>query len=110
MRRGVRVVVGVIAVSVYLGGCAFDAAHPEMKLANDSSQDVVVIVEDASGEYPRALARESRSTLGVSECWGTGIRVETASGDLLGRVDAEVCPNWTLTIRSDGSLDYVETK
>lgn len=110
MRRGVGVVVGSIAVSVCLGGCAIDAAHPEMNLANDSSEDVVVIVEDLSGEYPQEIARESRSTLGVSECWGTGIRVETSSGDLLGRVDAEVCPNWTLTIHSDGSLDYVETK
>jgi hypothetical protein len=103
-------VAGGVAVTAMLSGCllSIDAAKPVMHFTNDSSQDVVVVVEGLSDEYPRVVASQGSSPFGVSECVGTGIRVETKSGELLGRVKAQACPDWTLTINRDGSLDYAK--
>jgi hypothetical protein len=110
VRRVIGAVAGGVAVAVSLSGClfAYDAAKPGMHFTNDSSQDVVVIVEGLGDEYPRVVSSGSSYPESLGECQGTGIRVETEGGELLGRVIAQACPNWTLTINKDGSLDYVE--
>ncbi len=79
-----------------------------MSFTNDSSQDVVATIEGLSDEYPRVVSSGSSYPESLGECQGTGIRVETESGELLGRVEAQACPDWTLTINEDGTLDYVE--
>lgn len=93
-----------------LSGClfAYDATKPVMHFTNASSQDVVVIVEGWSDDFPRVVASPSSYREVIDECAGTAIRVETENGALLGRVDAQACPDWTLTIDEDGTLDYVE--
>ena len=110
VRRVIGLAVGTVAVVASLSGCRipYVAAEPEMHFTNDSSQGVVVIVEGLSDEYPRVVASRSSCLYGVSECTGTGIRVETEGGELLGRVEAQACPDWVLTINEDGSLDYVK--
>ena len=110
VRRVIGLAVGTVAVVASLSGCRipYVAAEPEMHFTNDSSQGVVVIVEGLSDEYPRVVASQSSCPYDLSKCSGTGIRVETEGGDLLGRVEAQACPNWTLTINKDGSLDYVK--
>jgi hypothetical protein len=110
VRRVIGFVVGSAAVAASLSGCKFPyvAAEPEMHFTNDSGQGVVVIVEGLSDEYPRVVASRSSYPYRLSECMGTGIRVETKGGDLLGRVGEQACPDWTLTINEDGSLDYVK--
>ena len=109
-RRVFGAVAGGVAVAAMLSGCllSVDAAKPVMHFTNDSSQDVVVVVEGFSSEFPDLVASRDYFTYGLSKCEGTGIRVETVSGEFIGRVKAQVCPNWTLTINEDGSLDYVE--
>lgn len=110
VRRVIGVVVGGVAVAVGLSGClsSYDAAKPTMRHVNDSSQDVTVIIEGRSSDYPQEVANHSSYSEDIGVCVGTGIRVETKSGELIGRVDAEACPDWTLTMNEDGSLDYVE--
>jgi hypothetical protein len=106
------VIVGTAAVAVSLGGCLLpiDAAVPTMRYVNDSSQDVTVIIEGRSSDFPEEVANHSSYSKGIGVCIGTGIRVETKSGQLVGRVKEQACPNWTLTINEDGTLDYVENK
>lgn len=110
VRRMIGVLVGTAAVAMSLGGCLLpiDAAKPVMHFANDSSQDVVVTIEGRGDEFPQLVASQTSYPNTLDECQGTGIRVETEGGELLGRVDAQACPDWTLTINEDGSLDYVE--
>lgn len=112
VRRMIGVIVGSVALATSLSGCllSIDAAKPVMHFTNDSSQNVVVIIEGMSDEFPQLVASKSSYPNTLDECQGTGIRVETESGDLLGRVDAQACPDWTLTINEDGSLDYVKDK
>jgi hypothetical protein len=81
-----------------------------MWYVNDSSHDVVVIVEGMNVKFEKLVSSDSSYLVDLSECSGTGIRVETSGGELLGRVKAQACPDWTLTINKDGSLDYVKTK
>lgn len=109
-RHVTGVIVGTTAVAVSLGGCLFsyDAAKPTMQYVNDSSQDVAVIIEGGSSDYPQEVANHSSYLKGIGVCVGTGIRVENDEGELIGRVDEQACPDWTLTINEDGSLDYVE--
>jgi hypothetical protein len=111
-RRVFGAVAGGVAVAAMLSGCliAIDAAKPVMHFTNDSSQDVVVVVEGFSSEFPDLVASQNYYTYGLSKCEGTGMRVETVSGEFIGRVKAQACPNWTLTINEDGSLDYVKDK
>lgn len=110
VRRVIGFIAGSAAVAGALSGCLFsyDAAKPHMWFTNDSSQDVVVIVEGLSDEYPQLVASKSSYPDSFAECMGTGIRVETEAGDFLGRVDEQACPDWELTINEDGSLNYEE--
>lgn len=112
VRRVIGVMVGSAAVAVGLSGCILpiDAAQQAMIFTNDSSRAVVVVVEGLSDEYPQLVVRESSYGYGLDECLGTGIRVETESGELIGRVDAQACPDWTLTVNEDGTLDYAEVE
>ena len=112
VRRMIGVIVGTAAVAVSLGGCllSVDAAKPTMRFVNDSSQDVTVIIEDGSSDYPQEVAKHSSYTQGIGVCVGTSIRVQTKSGQLVGRIDKQACPHWILTVNEDGSLDFVESK
>ena len=112
VRRMIGVIVGTAAVAVSLGGCLFsyDAAKPTMHYVNDSSQDVTVIIEDGSSDYPQEVAKHSSYTMGIGVCVGTSIRVQTKSGQLVGRIDKQACPHWILTVNEDGTLDYVKGK
>lgn len=112
VRRVIGVAVGSVALATSLSGCLLpiDAAKPAMSFTNDSSQGVVVIVEGLTQEFPHLVASQSSYPYSLSKCEGTAIRVETKSGELLGRVKAQACPNWTLTINKDDSLDYVKDK
>ena len=110
VRHVIGVIVGSVALATSLSGCLLpiDAAKTHLWYTNDSSQDVVVVVEGFSSEFPDTVASQSSYPYGVSKCEGTGIRVETVSGEFIGRVKAQACPNWTLTINKDDSLDYVK--
>lgn len=79
-----------------------------MQYVNQSKQDVVVTIETLTQEYPHLVASQSSYPYGLDDCVGTGLRVEAKSGELIGRIDKQACPNWTLTINEDGTLDYVE--
>ena len=110
VRRGFGAVAGSVAVAAMLSGCliAIDAAKPHVRYANDTSQDVVVVIEGLGDEFPMSVASKGSYPESIPECVGTGIRVETESGELIGKVEAQACPDWTLTINEDGTLDYVE--
>jgi len=112
VRRVIGVIVGCVALATSLSGCLLpiDAAKPVMHLANDSSQDVVVIVEGWGEKFPRVVPSQKSYLYTLDECVGTGIRVEAESGAIIGRVKAQACPDWTLTINKDDSLDYVKDK
>lgn len=103
-------VVGSVALGASLSGCLFsyDAASTDVKYVNQSRQDVAVIIEGMNDEFPMPVASKSSFREPIDECRGTSIRVESADGSLVGRIDEPGCPNWTLTINEDGSLDYVE--
>ena len=109
-RRTIGVFVGSVALATSLSGClfAYDAAKTHVLYLNDSSQDVVVTIEGLGDESSSVVPSQKSYLHGLLECEGTGIRVETKSGELIGRIDKKACPNWTLTIKEDGSLDYVE--
>jgi len=112
VRRGLGAVAGGVAVAATLSGCLLpiDAPKTHVTYTNDSSQDVVVVIEGLGDEFPMSVASKGSYLESIPECVGTGIRVETKSGELIGRVEAQPCPNWTLTINEDGTLDYVEDK
>ena len=109
-RRMIGLVVGTVALAASLSGCLLpiDAAKQAVFFTNDSSQDVVVTIEGLGGEYPRVVPSHKSYGSGLDACQGTGIRVETKGGELIGRVDKQACPDWTLTINEDGTLDYVK--
>jgi len=109
VRRVIGVIVGSVALATALSGCLLplDSSGADMQFWNKSSQDVVVIVEGFSSEFPQLVASQISYPFGLDDCEGTGIRVETKSGELIGRVNKQACPNWTLTINEDGTLDYV---
>lgn len=110
IRRIIGGIVGFVAIAPMLSGCliAVDAATPYVRYTNDSTQDVVVIIEGLGDEFPMPVASKGSYPESIPECVGTGIRVETETGELIGRVDEQACPNWTLTISEDGTLDYLE--
>ena len=109
-RHVIGVIVGSVALATSLSGCLLpiDSSGSFVRYANESSQDVVVIIETLTQEYPQLVASQSSYPFGLDDCVGTGIRVETKSGKLIGRIDKQACPNWTLTINKDSSLDYVK--
>jgi hypothetical protein len=109
VRRVFGVIVGSVALAASLSGCLLpiDSAAKHVRYTNNSSQDVVVVIEGLSDEFPTPVASKGSYPYGISKCQGTGIRVENASGEVLGRVNAQACPDWTLTINDDGSLVYV---
>ena len=82
--------------------------RPEVTFDNNSDEDLAVVVERADGEYSTSVPAGQENTSVVKECQGIGMRVETEAGEIQGRVDEEVCPNWILTINEDGTLDYTE--
>ena len=110
VRRMIGAIVGSVAFATSLSGClfAYDAAKTHVRYVNDSSRDVVVVIEGMNDEFPMPVASKSSYRETIDECRGTAIRVEIASGELVGRVNEPGCPNWTLTINEDGTLDYVE--
>lgn len=110
MRHVSGSIVGGVALATGLSGCLLplDASPPWMNFTNDSSQDVVVIIEGLSDEYPVVVSSGSTHPEFLDICLGTGIRVETTTGEFIGRVEGKACPDWTLTINQDGSLDYLE--
>jgi hypothetical protein len=111
VRRVIGGIVGCVALATSLSGCLLpiDAAKPGgVEFTNDSSQDVVVTIEGLGDESSSVVPSQKSYLHGLNKCEGTGIRVETEGGDLLGRVKAQSCPKWTLTINRDGSLDYVK--
>ena len=112
VRHMIGVVVGSVAFVAGVSGCLLpiDSAVPTMRYVNDSSQDVTVIIEGGSSDYPQEVAKHSSYSKGIGVCVGTGIRVQTKSGQLVGRVKEQACPDWTGTINTDGTLDYVENK
>ncbi len=109
-RRAAGVIAGSVALVTSLSGCLLpiDAAKPVMHFTNDSSQDVVVTIEGRGDEFPQLVASQTSYPNTLDECQGTGIRVENESSELIGRVDAQACPDWELTINEDGSLTYEE--
>lgn len=110
IRRVVGFVAGSVALAASLSGCLLplDAAATHVRYRNDSNQNVVVTIEGWGDEFPQLVASQSSYPDTLDECQGTGIRVETETGELLGRIDKQACPDWTLTINEDGTLDYVE--
>ena len=110
VRRGFGAVAGSVAVAAMLSGCllSIDAAKTHVTYTNDSSQDVVVTIEGENVKFPRQVASQSSFPEVLDECQGTAIRVEAKGNEFIGRVKAQACPNWTLTINKDGSLDYVK--
>lgn len=101
----------LIATStVALTGCLvnYDAAKPEVLLINDYNEDVVVVVEGLKPEIDTAVDAGRANVAGVNKCIGTAIRVETTSGEVLGRIEEQACPNWVLTITEAGELEYTE--
>ena len=112
VRRVIGVILGSVAFVAGVSGCllSVDAAKPTMRFVNDSSQDVAVIIEDGSSDYPQEVAKHGSHTMGIGVCVGTSIRVQTKSGQLVGRIDKQACPHWILTVNEDGTLDYVKGK
>ena len=112
VRRVIGVILGSVALVAGLSGCLLplDTAKPGVLFTNDSSQELVVTIEGLGDEFPRMVPSQRSFLDTLDECVGTGIRVEAESGQLLGRIDKQACPNWTLTVNEDGTLDYVENK
>ena len=112
VRRGLGAVAGGVAVAATLNGCLLpiDAPKTHVTYTNDSSQDVTVIIEGRSSDYPQEVANHSSYSEGIGVCVGTSIRVQTKSGQLVGRIDKQACPHWILTVNEDGTLDYVKDK
>ena len=110
VRRALGAVVGGIAVAAMLSGCLLpiDSSGSYVVYANESSQNVVVTIEGENVKFPKEVAGKTSYPEVLDECQGTGIRVETKSGELIGRIDKQACPHWTLTINDDGSLAYVK--
>jgi len=110
VRRVIGVVVGSVALAALLSGCLLpiDSSGTYVTYVNDSSRDVVVVIETSAQEYPQLVASQRSYPWGLDDCAGTGIRVETKSGELIGRIDKQACANWTLTINEDGTLGYVK--
>ena len=108
IRRAAVAVTMTAALATSLSGClfAYDAATPEITFVNDYPEPVVFAFEGRDPEFAAHVAAGSSISRGLYSCDGSGIRVETESGDLLAQMDEEVCPDGLLTINADGSLTY----
>lgn len=104
-----RVLVTAVGLAS-LAGCliAVDAAVPMIRFVNDSDRDARFVIEAFGSEGSLLVSAHSSYTSPLDECAGTGLRVETTDGELIGRIHEPACPDWTLTINEDGSLDYTE--
>ena len=83
-----------------------DAPKPAVRYENDTEVSVVVRVVGHQGVLDRAVGSHGTTSLGVDECVGEGLVVETEDGRLVGRVPEPACPGWLLSIGEDGSLTY----
>ena len=110
IRRALVALAMTAVTATGLSGCLFahDAAKPMFVFANDYSEPVVVILERGDSEIERLVSSGGSTGVTLTTCYGTGIRVESESGEALGRVDEQACPDWELTINQDGSLTYKE--
>ncbi|MGN8247377.1 hypothetical protein ACTHAM_001552 [Cellulomonas soli] len=100
--------VGCLAALGLLTGCVYDAAVPAVYYENRLDEAVVITLEGERGPYEVAVGSDSSNSLGTDECKGTAIVVKTEDGDLVGRVEEAACPDWTLVVNADGTLDYTE--
>jgi len=93
-----------------LSGClfAYDGRITTVDYKNDYAEPVLVFIEGSSPEYGTQVKSQSSNAYPLQGCFGDGLRVETESGVVLGRVDEQACPDWLLTINEDGSLTYEE--
>ncbi len=110
VRRVIGFFVGSVALATSLSGCLLpiDSSGSYVRYVNVSSQDVVVTIEGLGTEFPMPVASKSSYPESLGECRGTSFRVETVAGEFIGRVKEQACPDWTLTINEDGTLDYVK--
>ncbi|WNM26767.1 hypothetical protein RN607_11250 [Demequina capsici] len=110
LTRPLAATVIVSAAALTLTGCivTYDAAKPELLVVNDYSEDVVAVIEGLKSEIDTPVDASRANAMVVDKCMGTAIRVETTSGDILGRVEEQACPGWTLTVNEDGTLTYTE--
>ena len=108
VRRAFVAVTLSAATATGLSGClfAYDAAVPTVTFVNHYPKPVVFTVEGGSPESVVHVPSEESGDTYIESCYGTGIRVESESGEALGRVDDQACPDWQLTINADGSLTY----
>lgn len=90
-----------------LSGCGIrDVAHPSVIYQNRSQQDVVVSILGAERTRELTVRAGTEGGVGVEECVGTAILVQSPGGELVGRIEKPACPEWILTIEVDGSLAY----
>ncbi|GAA3800882.1 hypothetical protein [Cellulomonas soli] len=107
MKRQIATV-GCLTALGLLTGCVYDAARPQVTYENRLDQTVLVTLEGAGGPYEVVVGGDSSNSLGTDECLGTAIVVKTEDGDLVGRVEEPACPDWSLVVNDDGTLDYTE--
>lgn len=110
-RRLIHTLTIAAITALTLTGCVFaiDPAQPGVTYQNDSDRTVKFRVEyDVSGDAGRPISVESHKTgfKTLDECSGDRIRVETETGEILGRTTEPACPNWLLTVHEDGTLTY----
>ncbi len=110
MRRPTLAALGCLTVTGLLSGCNFtyDVTPPVVSYENRLDQDVVVSIEGEGSPFERTIKSDASNDLGTKVCLGTAIVVQAGDGELIGRVDEQACPGWTLTINEDGTLDYTE--
>ena len=106
MRRPVLTVLGCVMVCGLLAGCAIDYPAPELTMTNELDEQVVVVVQTDTGTVDRRVDAGGENSITLNRCIGYAIVVKDEDGVVLGRVDEAACPDKTLTIRADGTLDY----
>ena len=106
LRRWLAVCGGILVG--LLGGCfIYDAAKPAVLYHNLTDQMLLVSIEGTDSPIVAGVAPHGGvQEVGMDECFGTAIIVETEEGEPIGRVDEPACAGWTLTINEDHSLTY----
>ncbi|WP_144016147.1 hypothetical protein [Demequina sp. NBRC 110052] len=110
-RRLIHTLTTAAITALTLTGCVFaiDPPHPTVEFFNDSNQTVIFTVEyNDGGPDAKAVVVEPHlvGSSSVDVCTGQSIRVETETGEVLGRTTEPACPNWLLTVHEDGTLTY----